>query len=77
MSWRETKPIEVSGISTLQVTDTAITIVDNDSARLSITGPAGEVEEGGQALFIVSISNPVAADVDGGLLDVGRHCRVR
>ena len=58
-----TETIAVSGSSTLPVVPDTITMVDNDIAELSITGPADEVEEGTEAQFIVSISNPVAADV--------------
>ena len=40
-----------------------ITITDNDSPYLSITGPTADVTEGSNASFIVTLSKIVAADV--------------
>ena len=45
------------------VTPATITITDDDTATLSITGPTGEVNEGGDAAFTVTLSHQVAADV--------------
>ena len=47
----------------LDVTPATITIGDNDTATLGITGPAGVVAEGGSAEFTVTLSHEVDAQV--------------
>ena len=56
--------IVISGSAgTLAITPDTITIEDDDSAELSISGPASDVSEGGDAEFMVSLSAAVAAAV--------------
>ena len=47
----------------LDVTPATITITDDDTATLGITGPTGAVTEGGKAEFTVTLSHEVAAQV--------------
>ena len=57
--------ITVSGTSgTLTVATADVTITDDDSAELSISGPASEVAEGADADFSVTLSHSVASDVE-------------
>ena len=56
--------IELQGASAgLDVTPATITITDDDTATLGITGPAGTVAEGGNAEFTVTLSHAVASQV--------------
>ena len=56
--------IELSGASAgLDVTPATITITDDDTATLGITGPAGVVSEGSNAEFTVTLSHAVASQV--------------
>ena len=56
--------ILVQGASAgLDVTPATITITDDDTATLGITGPAGLVAEGGSAQFTVTLSHEAAAQV--------------
>ena len=56
--------IIVSGYAdNIGVSSADITITDNDSATLSISGPSGEVAEGSNAVFTVTLSHSVAAEV--------------
>ena len=45
------------------VTSADITIQDNDTATLSVSGPSGEVTEGSNAVFTVTLSQDVGSDV--------------
>ena len=47
----------------LDVTPATITITDDDTATLGITGPTGAVTEGGKAEFTITLSHEVAAQV--------------
>ena len=47
----------------LDVTPAAITVTDDDTATLGITGPTGVVSEGGNAEFTVTLSHAVASQV--------------
>ena len=49
--------------STLKIASALITIGDNDSAYLSISGPSAEIAEGASASFAVTLSKTVSADV--------------
>ena len=56
--------ITVSGAaSSIVASSTDITITDNDTATLSVSGPSGEVTEGSNAEFTVTLSHSVNADV--------------
>ena len=56
--------IEVGGTSgDLNIGSALITVVDDDSPYLSISGPSDPVAEGGSATFTVTLSKSVAADV--------------
>ena len=56
--------IELSGASAgLDVTPATITITDDDTATLGITGPAGVVSEGSNAEFTVTLSHAVTSQV--------------
>ena len=45
------------------VTAATLNLTDSDTATVSLTGPTGNVEEGGMANFIATLSAPVGADV--------------
>ena len=45
------------------VSPAEITITDNDTATLSVSGPSGEITEGSNAEFTVTLSHSVNADV--------------
>ncbi len=61
-----TDDVVVEGGETITLTDDdkSTTVPgDKDSAEISITGPASSVLESGDAVFTVTLSSPVAADV--------------
>ena len=56
--------IELKGaVAHLDVTPATITITDDDTATVSITGPAGMVAEGSSAEFTVTLSHAVASQI--------------
>ena len=56
--------IRLQGASAgMDVTPATITITDDDTATLGITGPSGVVTEGGSAEFTVTLSHAVASQV--------------
>ena len=50
-------------LGSLDIGSALITINDDDSTYLSISGPTSEVQEGGNASFTVTLSKTVSADV--------------
>ena len=59
--------ITVSGSADdVSVSPAEITITDNDTATLSVSGPSGEVTEGSNAEFTVTLSHSVNADLSVG-----------
>ena len=56
--------ITVAGSATgIAVSSTAITITDDDTATLSLSGPSGEMTEGSNAAFTVTLSHAIGSDV--------------
>ena len=54
---------ESLGMTSSDIASALITIIDNDSAYLSIIGPTANVTEGSNASFTVTLSKTVTADV--------------
>ena len=66
-----TETITVGGSSTgIAVSSAEITLTDNDTATLSISGPSGEVTEGSNAVFTITLSNDVDSDISVAVLNI-------
>ena len=66
-----TETIIVGGVSTgIAVSSAEITLTDNDTATLSISGPSGEVTEGSNAVFTITLSNDVDSDISVAVLNI-------